>query len=140
MLALVASPLHAAESDAGASSCERIRASVHRLAESEHAEAFALALASGGGGAVEIVAARLPELEIQAVQLRATLRDISSRGSPRDAAAERCVREGFRALDTAERLMSDVEEILIAWTPIRAPEAETSAPGATRSPAPERPR
>ncbi len=98
------------------SACRDIKAALRTLGEAEHDEAFALDLASAGGGSgsMAMVEARLSKLLERSQDLRITLRDARLKRSVRDPMAEQCIKTGFRALATAEKLSSDVETVLFA--------------------------
>ena len=107
------------ESDYNAlAACRDIKAALRTLGDAEHDEAFALDLASegGGSGSAAMVEARLSKLLERSQDLRMTLRRARLSPSARDPMAEQCIKSGFRALATAEKLSSDVETVLFART------------------------
>ncbi|HYL57859.1 MAG TPA: hypothetical protein VEU51_03240 [Candidatus Acidoferrales bacterium] len=114
------------ESDYNAAmACSDIKAALRALGEAEHDEAFALDLASegGGSGSMPMVEARLSKLLERSQDLRMTLRRARVSRSARDPMAEQCIKTGFRALATAEKLSSDVETVLFARESSTAAEA-----------------
>ena len=98
--------------------CRDIKGALQRLGEAEHDEAFALDLASEGGGtgSMAMVEARLSKLLERSQDLRMTLRRARLSRWARDPMTEQCTKTGFRALVTAEKLSSDVETVLFAGT------------------------
>ncbi len=81
------------------------------LAKAERAQALALDLAAGGG-ATAMVESRLSELLDRTNDLRTVLRRVRLSTAAGDPYAEQCVASGFRSLVDAEKLSSDVEEVL----------------------------
>jgi hypothetical protein len=92
--------------------CTEIKTALHRLADAEHEESLALALASGGGNSSAIVAVRLSVLLERTNDLRVALRHVRQSAVARDASVEQCTRMGYRALVISEKLSSDVEAVL----------------------------
>lgn len=93
--------------------CSEIHAALRALSDAEHQEAFALDLAAGGAASpAVIVAAHLADLLERSQDLRAALNRARRGARAHDAALEECIRAGFRALSTAEKLSSEVEEVL----------------------------
>ena len=123
------------ESDAGVA-CTEIKAALHALADSEHAESLALDLASSGGNSTAIVEARLSVLLDRTQDLRVTLRRVRQSAVARDPMVEQCTRMGFRALVISEKLSSDVESVLfgardsVAEAPALKPGAPAPSPPA----------
>jgi hypothetical protein len=95
----------------GDAACREIKSALHALSASEHAEAFALDLVTRGGS-TSIVQARLSDLLERSQDLRKLLRRVRNSPVASEAGVEQCTRMGFRALVTAEKLSSDVEEVL----------------------------
>ncbi|HZC47098.1 MAG TPA: hypothetical protein VE243_11525 [Candidatus Acidoferrum sp.] len=123
------------ENGAGAA-CNEIKTALHRLAESEHDEALALALASNGGNSTAIVAARLSVLLERTNDLRVVLKRVRQSSVARDPIVEQCTRSGYRALVISEKLSSDVETVLyggadsLAAGPAVRPAAPAASPPA----------
>jgi hypothetical protein len=123
------------ENGAGAV-CIEIKNALHRLADSEHDEALALALASNGGNSTAIVAARLSVLLERTSDLRVALKHARHSSVARDPIVEQCMRSGYRALVISEKLSSDVETVLygsadsLAAGPTVRPAAPAASPPA----------
>jgi hypothetical protein len=92
--------------------CTEIKTALHRLADAEHEESLALALASSGGNSSAIVALRLSVLLERTNDLRVALRHVRQGPVARDPMVEQCTRMGYRALVISEKLSSDVETVL----------------------------
>jgi len=94
------------------SACAEIRASVSRLARAERSQADALQLV-GHGADLAPVASQLNRLLAQVADLRATLRKVSQSRLTHDPAVASCLTLGYRALYDAEKLTTEVEQILL---------------------------
>lgn len=94
------------------SACAEIRSGVSRMARAERAQADALQLA-GQGGDLAPVASQLHELLAQVADLRATLRKVSQSRLTHDPDVANCLTLGYRALYEAEKLTTEVEQILL---------------------------
>jgi len=94
------------------SACADIRSGVSRLARAERAEADALQLA-GQGADLASVASRLDLLLAREADLRNTLRRVSHSRLTHDPDVENCLKLGYRALYEAEKLTTEVEQILL---------------------------
>jgi hypothetical protein len=119
------------ENDADAA-CTEIKTALQALADSEHAESFALDLAASGGN-LPIVEARLSVLLDRTNDLRVTLRRVRQSAVARDPMVDQCTRMGFRALVISERLSSDVESMLFGGDDsfAQAPALKPGAPAAS---------
>jgi hypothetical protein len=93
------------------SACRQIRTALRALGVAEHSQAFALNLASEGGSTA-IIQARLSELLERSADLRTALKRARTSKIARDPMVDQCIRMGFRALTTAEKLSSEVEGVL----------------------------
>jgi hypothetical protein len=107
-----AEPSQAARELTPEAACEQIRAAMRALAKTERAQALALDLAAGGGTSA-IVETRLTALLDRTNDLRTVLRRVRLSTAAGDPYTEQCVRNGFRSLVDAEKLSSDVEEVLL---------------------------
>jgi hypothetical protein len=109
--------------------CSEIKTALHALADSEHAESFALDLAASGGN-LPIVEARLSVLLDRTNDLRVTLRRVRQSAVARDPMVDQCTRMGFRALVISEKLSSDVEGVLFGGDDNSFAQAPALKPGA----------
>jgi len=108
--------------------CAAIRSALNNLASAERAQAFALDLGSPPGSSTTLIEARLAEVLNRTSSLRDVLRQVRANAVQHDARVEQCTRMGFHALVEAEKLTTNVEELL------RNREADASATaGAVRS-------
>lgn len=120
--------------------CTAIKGGLRELADAERGEALALDLTTDATTAA-MAEVRLNALIDRSQQLRATLAAVRMSSVARDSEVGQCVAMGFHSLASAEKLSSDVEEILYgagypvaiapAFTPSGAPE-----PAGETSPAP----
>ena len=92
--------------------CNEIRSSVSSVARAERAEADALQLA-GEGGDLASVANQLDQLLGRVGVLRDTLRKVSHSRLTHDPDVANCLTLGYRALYEAEKLTTEVEQILL---------------------------
>ncbi len=99
-------------SETAEDACARIRSDLRELAKAERAQAFALDLAAGQGGSEAIIETRLAAVLDRTNRLRRTLREVRHRAAPHDPRVEQCTRMGFQALVEAEKLTTNVEELL----------------------------
>jgi len=106
------------------SACGEIRAALNDLAKAERAQALALDLVSAEGAGV-IVETRLSELLQRSNDLRVTLRRVRQSPVGGDQYVSQCITIGFRALVEAEKLSTDVEEVMYGAS--SAPPAAASA-------------
>ena len=106
------------------SACGEIRAALNALAKAERAQALALDLVSAEGAGV-IVETRLNELLQRSNDLRITLGRVRLSPVGGNQYVVECTTIGFRALVEAEKLSTDVEEVM--YGPSGAPLA--AAPG-----------
>jgi hypothetical protein len=91
--------------------CAAIHRALTQLAKAERDQAFALDL-DAGGGATTMVEARLATVLDRTNTLRAALRVVRQSTVARDPRSEQCMRMGFHALVQAEKLTTNVEEVL----------------------------
>jgi len=92
--------------------CAEIRSGVSGLARAERAQADALQLA-GNGADMAPVASHLHRLLGKVADLRATLHKISQSRLTHDPDVANCLKLGYRALYEAEKLTTEVEQILL---------------------------
>ncbi len=92
--------------------CTEIRSGVSELARAERAQADALQLA-GHGADMAPVATQLHRLLGKVADLRATLHKISQSRLTHDPDVANCLKLGYRALYEAEKLTTEVEQILL---------------------------
>jgi hypothetical protein len=120
--------------------CTAIKGGLRDLADAERSEALALDLTT------DATTAALAEVGLNALvdrsqQLRATLAAVRMSSVAHDNEVEQCVAMGFHSLASAEKLSSDVEEILygagypVAIGPALTPSGAREPAGET-SPAP----
>lgn len=121
--------------------CTEIKTALHRLADAEHDEALALALASSGGNSSAMVAVRLSILLERTNDLRVALRHVRQSAVARDPSTEQCTRMGYRALVISEKLSSDVETVLFggADSVAEAPEVKSHPAAPAASPPAQQP-
>jgi hypothetical protein len=91
--------------------CTAIKSGLRELADAERSEALALDLTTDTTTAA-MVEVRLNALIDRSQQLRATLAAVRMSSVAHDSDVEECVAMGFHSLESAEKLSSDVEEIL----------------------------
>ncbi len=96
----------------GETACNEIRSDVSRMAKAERAEADALQLV-GQGGDLAAVASQLNELLAKVAVLRDTLHKISQSRLTKDPDVANCLKLGYQALYEAEKLTTEVEQILL---------------------------
>ncbi|GEM_PF-3940529 len=99
-------------SETAEEACASIRTALNDLAKAERAEAFALSLASTPGSSTTIIEARLATVLDRTRRLRNVLRQVRDKSSPRDSRVEQCTKMGYHALVEAEKLTTNVEELL----------------------------
>ncbi len=116
------------------SACASIQQSLDELARAERDQAFSLSLASGGGPST-LVETKLSALLDRTNRLRSALRAARQSRVGRDPRVDQCIAMGFGALGDAERLTTDVEEMLYQPNASRARPGSPVTPGA---PAPQR--
>jgi hypothetical protein len=92
--------------------CNEIRSRVSGVAHAERAEADALQLA-GQGGDLASVESQLDQLLDRVASLRDTLRKVSHSRLTHDPDVANCLTLGYRALYEAEKLTTEVEQILL---------------------------
>jgi len=95
--------------------CAAIRRDVGHVARVERAEADALELA-GHGADMASVATQLDELLAKVSDLRITLHKVSQSRLTHDPDVANCLKLGYRALYEAEKLTTEVEQILLQQT------------------------
>jgi hypothetical protein len=123
-----------------AKACTAIKSGLRELADAERSEALALDLTTDATTAA-MAEVRLNALIDRSQQLRATLAAVRMSSVAHDSEVEQCVAMGFHSLESAEKLSSDVEEILynggypVASAPTLKPSAARE-PAAENSPAP----
>jgi hypothetical protein len=140
-------PLHAFAADSGdlepyspEKACTAIKGGLRALADAERDEALALDLTTDTTTAA-MVEVRLNVLLNRSQQLRATLAAVRMSSVAHDSEVGECVAMGFHSLESAEKLTSDVEEILysggypVASAPALMPSGARE-PGGESSPAP----
>ncbi len=108
--------LHAADSGdiepySPEKACTAIKSGLRELADAERSEALALDLTTDATTAA-MAEVRLNALIDRSQQLRATLTAVRMSSVAHDNEVEQCVAMGFHSLASAEKLSSDVEEIL----------------------------
>lgn len=117
MLLAVSRPAGAGEEDQSSrritpeAACGEIRTSLSGIAKAERAQALALDLVAEGASTA-VVEAPLSELLERTNELRTTLRRVRLNTAESDQSVELCTKAGFRSLVEAERLSTDVEEVL----------------------------
>ncbi len=115
-----------------AKACTAIKSGLRQLADAERSEALALDLTTDATTAA-MAEVRLGVLIERSQQLRATLAAVRMSSVAHDSEVEQCVAMGFHSLASAEKLSSDVEEILygggypVALTPSAAREPATES-------------
>jgi hypothetical protein len=120
--------------------CTAIKSGLRELADAERSEALALNLTTDATTAA-MAEVRLNALIDRSQQLRATLAAVRMSSVAHDSEVEQCVAMGFHSLESAEKLSSDVEEILyssgypVAIAPALTPSAARE-PAGESSPAP----
>ncbi len=117
--------------------CDRIRDAIRTLAKSERDQALALDLVARGGSTA-IVETRLNDLLERSGDLRTILASVRLNRIADDQYVEQCLTTGFRSLVDAERLSSDVEEVLFGaeGNPRAGATTATVRPPVPRSAAP----
>lgn len=113
--------------------CGAIKSAMSALADSERAEALGLNLTTNSATAA-IVEVRLNDLIERSDQLRSALRAVRMSSVSRDSEVQECIAMGDRTLESAEKLSSDVEEILLYSSNYHVAEEPTLRSG---EPAPE---
>jgi hypothetical protein len=113
--------------------CSAIKAGMSALADSERAEALGLNLTTNAATAA-VVEVRLNDLIERSDQLRATLRAVRISSVSNDSEVQECLAMGERTLASAEKLSSDVEEILLYSTDYHVADGPSLKSG---EPAPE---
>ena len=92
--------------------CSEIRQSVHKLAQVERDEALALHLMPDGR-VTPMVQTRLTELQARIGELREALRQARRQAAPHDSNLSDCIEMGFQSLADAEKLSSQIQEIVM---------------------------
>ncbi len=96
----------------GDEACAEVRGEIARLAKAEHAQADALQLARTGNDFAPI-SNQLQQVLERSAELRKTLRDLGKSKSSRDPAVANCLKLGNQTLVEAEKLTTEVEQILL---------------------------
>ena len=114
--------------------CGAIKSAVGVLADAERAEALGLNLTTEKATPA-VVEVRLNDLIERSDQLAATLRAVRMSSVAKDSQVQDCIAMGERTLASAQKLCSDVEEILYgAQAPVAdAPPIRLGAPGSAPS-------
>jgi len=94
------------------SACSEIRSGVSRMARAERAQADALQLA-GQAGNFAPVASQLNDLLARVAALRDTLHKVSQSRLTHEADVANCLKLGYQALYEAQKLTTEVEQILL---------------------------
>jgi hypothetical protein len=92
--------------------CATIRSALNELAQAERAQALALDLIAAPGNSTAMIESRLTTLLDRTSRLRRTLREVRRRSTTRDPRTEQCAKMGYHALTEAQKLASNVEELL----------------------------
>ncbi len=119
LLALLAAPGYSAERpdtpvspETAEEACAAIRTALNELAKAERAQAFALSLGSTRESSTTLIEARLAAVLDRTRRLRNVLRQVRDKASRRDSRIEQCTKMGYHALVEAEKLTTNVEELL----------------------------
>lgn len=96
----------------GEDACAQVRLDIARLAKAERAQADALQLARNGNDFAP-VAGQLHQVLERSADLRTTLRSLSESKLRHDAAVVNCLKVGNQILVEAEKLTTEVEQILL---------------------------
>jgi hypothetical protein len=114
ILAIVACPsAMATQSELAAEdACAEVRLGITQLAKAERAQADALQLARNGGDFAP-VASQLHQVLERSADLRITLRNFGQGKLAHDAAVANCLKLGNQILREAEKLTTEVEQILL---------------------------
>jgi hypothetical protein len=134
MLAIAAARLFAGEQDSytAQNACDAIKSAVGVLADAERAEALGLNLTTEKATPA-VVEVRLNDLIERSDQLSATIRAVRMSSVAHDSEVGDCLAMGERTLASAQKLCSDVEEILYAS---ESPIADAPPPVRLGEPAP----
>jgi len=114
ILAIVACPrAMATQSELAAEdACAEVRLGIAHLAKAERAQADALQLVRNGGDFAP-VAGQLHRVLERSADLRTTLRNLGQGKLAHDAAVANCLKLGNQILREAEKLTTEVEQILL---------------------------
>ena len=114
VLAIVTCPIaRAAQSElTGDEACAEVRLGIAHLAKAERAQADALQLARNGDDFAP-VANQLHQVLDRSAELRKTLRNLGKSKLTHDAAVANCLKLGNQTLVEAEKLTTEVEQILL---------------------------
>jgi len=93
-------------------SCSRIRQALARLGQAERDQAFALQIFSGGGQ-LSMVELRYQRMQQADGDLREVLRRVRASSLGRDPSVSECLRLGYQSLFAAEKVCTEVEQILV---------------------------
>ncbi len=96
----------------GDEACAEVRVEIAHLAKAERAQADALQLARNGNDFAP-VANQLHQVLDRSAELRTTLRNLGESKLARDAAVANCLKLGNQTLIEAEKLTTEVEQILL---------------------------
>ncbi|HUA35462.1 MAG TPA: hypothetical protein VMA09_17770 [Candidatus Binataceae bacterium] len=127
-------PSPSTEAYSAENACTAIKSAVGVLAEAERAEALGLNLTTEKATPA-VVEVRLNDLIERSDQLAATLRAVRMSSMASDSQVQDCIAMGERTLASAQKLCSDVEEILYgAEAPVAdAPPIRLGVPGSAPS-------
>jgi hypothetical protein len=92
--------------------CTQIRESVHKVAQVERDEALALHLMPDGR-VTPMVQTRLTQLQARIGELREALRQARRQAAPHDSNLSDCIEMGSQSLADAEKLSSQIQEIVM---------------------------
>ncbi len=96
----------------GGAACAEIHAALDRLAAAERRQALALELYSRGGE-LPMVETRFQQLQQASADLREILRRVHAGRIAREPSVAECLEVGYKVLFTADRVISEVERVLI---------------------------
>lgn len=112
VIVLGASAMAAQSELTGDEACAEVRGEIARLAKAERAQADALQLARNGDDFAP-VANQLHQVLERSAELRTTLRNLGKSKLTHDAAVANCLKLGNQTLVEAEKLTTEVEQILL---------------------------